>query len=121
MLYERWRKIAGEHRNEIALYDPARGERWTFAQLAAAAEIGAKPGTVVFPQGRTFILTLLRAWSSGQIACPQETGQTPPEFDRVPTNCAHLKITSATTGEARMVALTGEQLAADAENIVATM
>jgi long-chain acyl-CoA synthetase len=121
MLYERWRKIAGDHRNEIALYDPARGERWTFAQLAAAAETGAKPGTIAFPQGRTFIPTLLRAWSSGQIACPLEPGQTPPEFGQFPTGCVHLKITSATAGEARVVAFTGEQLAADAENIVATM
>ena len=33
----------------------------------------------------------------------------------------HLKPTSATTGGARFVAFTAEQLAADAENIVATM
>jgi acyl-CoA synthetase (AMP-forming)/AMP-acid ligase II len=33
----------------------------------------------------------------------------------------HLKCTSATTGAARVIAFTAEQLAADAENIVATM
>jgi acyl-CoA synthetase (AMP-forming)/AMP-acid ligase II len=38
-----------------------------------------------------------------------------------PTEIVHLKMTSATTGAARLVAFTAEQLAADAENIVATM
>ncbi|MDB6111829.1 MAG: AMP-dependent synthetase and ligase [Pedosphaera sp.] len=121
MLYERWRKIASDHRSEIALYDPARGERWTFAQLAAAAEVGGEPGLIAFPQGRTFIFTLLRAWNRGQIVCPLEPGQIPPVFEQLPTGCVHLKTTSATTGEARVVAFTGEQLAADAENIVATI
>jgi long-chain acyl-CoA synthetase len=121
MLYERWRKIASDYRNEIALHDPARGERWTFARLAAAAEAGGEPGTIAFPQGRTFILTLLRAWSCGQVVCPLEPGQTPPVVEQLPPGCVHLKTTSATTGEARVVAFTGEQLAADAENIVATM
>ncbi|MDB6017543.1 MAG: AMP-dependent synthetase and ligase [Pedosphaera sp.] len=121
MLYERWRQIAQEHRNEIALQHAARGERWTFAQLSAATEAGSELGPVVFPQGRDFIFTLLRAWRSGQIVCPLEPGQLPPPQNQFPAGCAHLKITSATTGEARLVAFTGEQLAADAENIVATM
>jgi len=34
---------------------------------------------------------------------------------------AHLKITSASSGAARLIAFTGEQLAADADNIVSTM
>ncbi|MBI5383336.1 MAG: long-chain fatty acid--CoA ligase [Verrucomicrobia bacterium] len=38
-----------------------------------------------------------------------------------PAHCVHLKTTSASTGVARVIAFTGEQLAADAENIVATM
>ena len=38
-----------------------------------------------------------------------------------PAHCIHLKTTSATTGAPRFVAFTAEQLAADAENIVATM
>ena len=62
MLYDRWRQIAREHRGETALRDFARGERWTFAQLAAAAEKNSAPGPVVFPQGGEFILALLRGW-----------------------------------------------------------
>jgi acyl-coenzyme A synthetase/AMP-(fatty) acid ligase len=121
MLYERWRQIAQEHRSEIALHDASRGERWTFAQLAVAAEkeIGADP--VIFPQGPDFIFTLLRAWHSERIVCPLEAGQKAPRFELLPPNCSHLKTTSATGGVARVVAFTEEQLAADAENIVATM
>ncbi len=121
MLYERWRQIAREHRNAIALRDLARGERWTFAQLAAAAESDSATGPVAFPQGPQFVLTLLRAWHSGQIVCPLEPGQTAPSFSQFPPDCVHLKTTSATTGAPRVVAFTGDQLAADADNIVATM
>jgi long-chain acyl-CoA synthetase len=124
MLYERWRQIAQEHRNEIALQDVALSGRWTFAQLAAATESGSSgAGTVVYPQGATaeFIFTVLRGWRSGKVVCPLETGQSPPVFQQLPTDCTHLKTTSATTGTPRFVAFTDGQLAADAHNIVATM
>jgi len=121
MLYERWRQIADKHRNEIALIDLGRGTRQTFSELAAAAEIGVVDGPVVFPQESDFILTLLRGWRSGRVVCPLEKDQAPPRLDSLPPGCVHLKMTSATTGAARVVAFTGEQLAADADNIVATM
>jgi acyl-coenzyme A synthetase/AMP-(fatty) acid ligase len=51
-----------------------------------------------------------------------EAGQTiAPAVSLPPAPCIHLKTTSATTGAPRFVAFTAEQLAADAENIVATM
>ncbi len=121
MLYERWRQIAGEHCGEIALHDLTRNRRWTFAQLAAAGESDAGAGRIVFPQGEDFITTLLRAWHSGRMVCPLEKGQAAPQLEVLPPGCAHLKTTSATGGVARVVALTESQLAADADNIVATM
>ena len=124
MLYERWRQIAEEHRNEVALHDVALGERWTFAQLAAATEIGSSvAGPVVYPRGPTaeFIFAVLRGWRSGKVICPLEIGQSPPAFQRLPADCIHLKTTSATTGTPRFIAFTDGQLAADAHNIVATM
>jgi long-chain acyl-CoA synthetase len=121
MLYERWRQIARENRGEMALHDLASGERWTFAQLATAAEQGDVARPVAHPQGREFVLTLLRAWRDGVVVCPLEAGQTPPVLDALSPGCIHLKTTSATTGAPRVVAFTAEQLAADAENIVATM
>jgi long-chain acyl-CoA synthetase len=121
MLYERWRQIADAHRHETALIDVGRGERRTFSELALLAESGPIEGPIVFPQGSDFTVTLLRAWRTGLVVCPLEKDQTPPQLDSVPPGCVHLKMTSATTGAARVVVFTAEQLAADAENIVATM
>jgi len=121
MLYERWRQIAQEHPDEIALRDVSRGVSWTFRQLVAEGEKPLKLGPVVFPQGTDFVLTLLRAWHSRRVVCPLEAGQKPLQFESLPPGCAHLKTTSATGGVARVVAFTEEQLAADADNIVATM
>jgi long-chain acyl-CoA synthetase len=123
MLYERWRKIAGERRNEPALRDFASGRRWTFGELFSEGELRPAAGDFVFPQGHSpeFIFNLLAAWRENKIVCPLETGQSPPAVSRPPKNCIHLKCTSGTTGNPRFVAFTAEQLAADAENIVATM
>ena len=121
MLYERWREVVRDHRNLIALRDPMRGKTWTFSELAATAEKFTVTGEVVFPQGRDFLFTLLAAWRENRLVCPLERDQVAPSLGRLPIECAHLKLTSATTGDARMVAFTGNQLAADAENIVATM
>jgi len=121
MLYERWLEVAKRWRGETALIDATRDKRWTFAQLAAEAERDTVAGPAVFPQGEQFILTLLRGWRSGCLSCPLEPGQPQPQIDAFPEGCAHLKMTSATTGNARMVAFTAAQLAADADNIVATM
>ena len=124
MLYEHWSRVAAERRNEIALRDSATGRRWTFGELRAAGEacpVGDAP--LVFPQGHTpeFLFALLAAWRTGKIVCPLEPGQPVPAVLSAPASCVHLKTTSGTTGVARFVAFTPEQLAADAENIVATM
>jgi acyl-CoA synthetase (AMP-forming)/AMP-acid ligase II len=121
MLYDRWRQIAREFRNEIALRDFARGEHWTFTQLAAAGEKSSAPGSVVFPQGEQFIFTLLRAWHAGQVTYPLDSEPPASIPTALPDGCIHLKSTSATGGSPRLVAFTGPQLAADAENIVTTM
>jgi acyl-coenzyme A synthetase/AMP-(fatty) acid ligase len=78
---------------------------------------------MAFPQGHSpqFIFDLLAAWRENQIVCPLEAGQPPPEISRPPADCVHLKSTSGTGGLARSVAFTAGQLAADADNIVATM
>lgn len=124
MLYERWCRIAEERRNEIALHDLASGRRWSFGELRDAGEARAiGTDSFVFPQGHSpeFILDLLAAWQLGRVVCPLEPGQSPPQVPMPPHPCVHLKTTSATTGSPRLVAFTAAQLAADAENIVATM
>jgi len=126
MLYDRWRQIVREFPNEFALYDAASKRRWTFAQLAADVESAGslKNGMqIAYPQGNSvgFVLAVLRAWRANQVVCPLEPDQPLPSLEDVPSGIVHLKTTSATGGQARLVAFTGEQLAADAENIVTTM
>ena len=124
MLYERWRQIARDNRNELALCDLAGGRQWTFGQLDAQTENGTTTAAAVAcPQGVSaeFIFTVLAAWRAGKAVCPLEAGQTPLSFGPLPRGCVHLKTTSATTGAPRVIAFSAEQLMADAENIVATM
>jgi acyl-CoA synthetase (AMP-forming)/AMP-acid ligase II len=124
MLYERWQRVARERGHEIALQDLASGQQWTFERLAQLP-VGRqhRRGEVHFLEGRNvaFIFAVLEAWRTDGIVCPLETGQIPPSLARPPEKIVHLKTTSATTGQARLVALTAEQLAADADNIARTM
>lgn len=126
MLYDRWRQISQAHARELALRDDAAGRSWTFTQLAAAAEGGdggGSAGGVAFPEGSTadFVIDVLRAWRINRAVCPLDAGQGRLDLGNLPARCAHVKTTSATTGAARAILFTEEQLAADAENIVATM
>jgi long-chain acyl-CoA synthetase len=124
MLYERWRQIARERGHGLALRDLAAGREWSFTELAAQAEAApASAEPVVYPQGYCagFILDLLRAWRADSVVCPLEPDQEPPQFPAPPSPCCHLKTTSATGGMPRGVAFRSEQLAADADNIVASM
>jgi long-chain acyl-CoA synthetase len=121
MLYERWREVARDFANEIALRDLASGQEWTFAQLDARA--GSTAEGVVFAQGSAidFITTVLTGWKTGAVVCPLEPGQACPQFPEPPKAIVHVKATSASTGPARLAAFTADQLAADARNIIATM
>lgn len=125
MLYDCWRRIATRWPHETAILELTGGQRWSFAQLAAEAERALlEPGTVVFPQSGSadFVLGVLRAWRSGAVVCPLEPGQAPPKLPGgLPPGVVHLKTTSATTGRPRLVAFRAAQLAADADNIVASM
>jgi acyl-coenzyme A synthetase/AMP-(fatty) acid ligase len=137
MLYERWKIISAARRDETALRDFASGRRWTFGGLFSEGEKSEAKGEIIFPNGHSpeFIFQLLAAWRENKIACPLEPGQggasvLASRFDsshqvRLAGTLAppivHFKTTSATTGDSRLVAFTAEQLAADAENIVATM
>ena len=125
MLYERWRQIARSYAGEIALRDLASHRQWTFRELELAAENGpVHKNPIAFPTGLSanFIVDVLCAWKAGQIVCPLEADQRSPEIaPGLPPEIAHLKMTSGTTAAPRFVAFTSQQLAADAENIVATM
>lgn len=123
MLYERWCRTLESGPHRPALHEPAAGRTWTFADLdRAAAAPPAQPGPA-HPTGRdaSFIVEVLRAWRHGRVLCPLEPGQLPPSVPPPPAGIAHLKLTSSTTGPAKVIALTASQLAADVDHIVATM
>lgn len=124
MLYQRWRQTAREWSSETALTGFPSGRRWTFAGLAdAVEELPPADSPFTFAQGHSaeFILDVLRAWRDHAVFCPLEIGQPRLALPVPPNPACHLKLTSATTGRARAVMFTAEQLVADAENIVATM
>src|SRR5688572_25947710 len=103
MLYERWQRIARDNQNLTALTDFGTDRRWTFAELAAAADsISPDSAPIQFPQGAEagFILDVLKAWRSGAVVCPLESGQSAPALAHPPEGIIHLKTTSATSGAA---------------------
>ena len=70
MLYDRWRQVASEHRSELALFELASGRRWSFIELARAAESAPSPTEpVVSPQGHCaeFIIRILAAWRARSV------------------------------------------------------
>ncbi len=124
MLYDLWREIVRQHGGELALWDLAANRRWRFRELADAVErAGPCRQAIAHPQGpgAEFILTVLRAWRAGTVVCPLEPDQAPPTIPPPPPGCRHLKLTSATSGSAKLVALTEAQMAADARQIVQAM
>lgn len=123
MLHERWRQVMRECGDETALRDLAANQSWTFAQLDAAASQLANAAQIHFPTGRNaaFILQVLAAWKHDRIVCPLEESQPLPDLRDLPLECRLVKSTSATTGAARCVLFSAEQVAADADQIVATM
>lgn len=125
MLYDRWRSQVRACPDQLAVVDFGLQRRWTFQQLSDAAEADSKPDAGIhFPQGATsdFIVEVLRAWRKGGVVCPLELGQARPELSSLALpGIVHLKTTSATTGNPRLIAFKESQLVADCENIVHTM
>ena len=124
MLYDQWREIVRAHGPELALTDLSDGRAWTFSQLFAASDAAGDPGdNWVCPKGNgaEFIFEVLRGWRYHRVVCPLEEMDARPNCALPPREIAHVKRTSATTGAARYVAFTGEQLAADCKNIMQTM
>ncbi len=131
MFEQRWREVVARFPDQWALTEMDCGRRWSFAELAAAADAaparvrGGKPGEaeLVCPGGRglEFILELLRGWRAGSVICPLDTGQPIPEIPPLPRGIVHLKLTSGTTGAGKVVAFTADQLAADVDQLVPAM
>jgi long-chain acyl-CoA synthetase len=124
LLYDRWRQIAARADHRLAIIDASSGEGFTFNALVDS--LHALPTTegpvLASGNGVAFVLETLRAWRDARPFVPLESA--PPDrdpFDEFPEGTAHVKLTSGSTGTPRMILFSEEQLAADADSIVATM
>ena len=123
MLYEQWLRTLESHSGRPALYDRAGGRIWSFSDLQRELLSAPAAPRIVHPSGRDagFVIEVLRGWRMGSMVCPLEPGQEAPVAAQRAEGFSHMKLTSSTTGPARMIGLSGAQMAADAEQIVATM
>lgn len=126
-LYEQWQAVAAARPNATAVVDTSTGQRWSFQDLLLLGEATQPPSqTVLTARGRDllFLTEVLRAWKYNVQLLPLD-GDPPTEFpsaDWLEKHAvAHLKQTSGSTGQAKLVAFTADQLRADVKNIVATM
>jgi acyl-coenzyme A synthetase/AMP-(fatty) acid ligase len=128
MLFDSWQHILARHRDAVALCDAATGETHSFAglqrRLDALPRLKRRSLHVVSVRDEVaeFVIETLRAWRDDAVLCPAEReSTTAPVYDGLPDNVIHLKVTSGSTGEPKCVMFRAEQLAADAEQIRATM
>lgn len=125
-LYKRWQTIVERFAKNLALTDWKTGRSWTFDGLQDELDRREvlKPGAVLFPKGWEveLIFETLRAWRDGAILCPVENAPPGPEvFHGIPDGIVHVKMTSGSTANPKLILFKGRQLAADAANVTATM
>lgn len=125
MLLQRWQSIVRTRPSERALVDLPTRRTWTFQELDSAARAQPAPHhhRLLFPSGNgpDFLVEVLRGWYGTAPLCPLDAGQRVPELPPPTPPHIHLKTTSATSGTARGVAFTADQLLADVDNIVDIM
>ncbi|MEM7385251.1 MAG: class I adenylate-forming enzyme family protein, partial [Verrucomicrobiota bacterium] len=125
ILYQRWLQTLESRGDQTAVIDHEKNEALTFSQMAAALQRlpSARNPVAAVGVGVPFLMETLRAWRDGQVLIPMEKGaeEKPVDLSNVPSGVVHLKMTSGSTGECKRLLFTAEQLAADADQIVATM
>ncbi|MBN8247807.1 MAG: long-chain fatty acid--CoA ligase, partial [Verrucomicrobia bacterium] len=106
-----------------AVRDLGSGDSGTFEALGALADAAAATERRVVAQGHDvgFVVSVLRAWRSGGVLCPLESGQRLPEEPPPPEGTALLKRTSGTTGAPRSIRFTASQMTSDGDAIVTSM
>ncbi len=124
-LYNRWVSTLNAHRNDIALVDIKADRKYTFSDLDELLK--EKPSTnapvIAKPTGADFLVRTLWAWREKVPFCPiDECTQLDMNcLTGIPAGIAHVKLTSGTTGDPRLVLFTEPQLEADADNINKSM
>lgn len=125
-LYQHWQGIADQFSRKRALLDWKTGRSWTFSQMQDEVDRRplTDPGNVVFANGWSveLVFETLCAWRDGALLCPVEgKAPDPALFADIPADIVHVKMTSGSTAQPKLILFKAEQLLADANNIVATM
>lgn len=128
LLYQRWLDLCESRPDALALVDLTdEGRTWTFGQIRERVRrMPSVPGLVA-PAGfsTSLVFSTLRAWRDDLLLCPvdEKTQKAPlaSKLKGLPEAVRHLKITSGSTGVARLVMFRPEQLLADVDQIAATM
>ncbi|GAA5482505.1 AMP-binding protein [Haloferula sargassicola] len=122
MLLPRWHRTLTDHRDAPAIF---HGESaLSFGAIAERLDALPTATAPVIATGSALeiILATLRGWRDGQPVVPVERADGAlPELDGVREGIAHVKLTPGNDGRPRGVWFTAEQLAADADRLVAAM
>jgi long-chain acyl-CoA synthetase len=122
MLFSRWQETCAHFRDRVALIEG--GQPWRFADLAAglAERPDAKEPVIARGSVIEIVVSVLQGWRDGQPVLPLEKGATLPDLPAsFPEGTAHLKLTPGIEGKPRAVFFSAEQIAADADRLVAAM
>lgn len=122
MLFTRWQETLSRFRQSPALFEGGRA--LTFGDLAERlATVPTTTAPVIARGNATDVaIAVLQAWRDGQAVLPLETSTTIPDLPSdLPTGTAHLKLTPGIEGKPRAVFFTAQQIAADADRLVAAM
>jgi long-chain acyl-CoA synthetase len=122
MLIARWKETCDRFRDRVAVIEA--GKTWTFGDVAAALAGMPRARQPVIARGSAIeiAVSVLQGWRDGQPVLPLEKGAAIPELSAsFPDGTAHLKLTPGIAGKPRAVFFSAEQIAADADRLVAAM
>ena len=122
MLFSRWQETSARFHDRVAVIEG--GKRWRFTDLAALLQEkpAAKEPVIARGSAIEIAVSVLQGWRDGQPVLPLEKGAAMPEFPAsFPEGTAHLKLTPGIAGKPRAVFFSAEQIAADADRLVAAM
>jgi long-chain acyl-CoA synthetase len=124
-LYQQFLETASRHPSGSALLIEQEPVSWKWlAEAVGRTPLPPDPVVILSVEQPlvSFLTTLLAAWREGRPVCPVDHVSPSPEALRdLPPGICHIKLTSGSTGEPRLVAFRAEQLEADCRQIISTM
>jgi acyl-coenzyme A synthetase/AMP-(fatty) acid ligase len=122
VLFSRWLQTLDQSSDRPAIIEGS--ERITFGALNKLLTGKPKATSPVVAQGSAIEISVsvLQGWRDGQPVLPLEKGAAIPELPTsFPEGTAHLKLTPGIEGRPRAVFFSADQIAADADRLVAAM